>query len=63
MTISAHADLSPASEAKTPTPRALMLRRALEHKGFIAGAIIVGTLIVVALLAPSFARGRWLTMT
>ena len=52
MTISAHADLSAAAEAKTPTPRALMLRRALEHKGFIAGAIIVGTLIVVALLAP-----------
>ena len=52
MTISAHADLSAAAEAKTPTPRALMLRRALEHKGFIAGVIIVGALILVALLAP-----------
>ena len=52
MTISAPADLSTASETKTPTPRALMLRRALEHKGFIAGVIIVGALILVALLAP-----------
>ena len=52
MTISAPADLSTASETRTPTPRALMLRRALEHKGFIAGVLIVGALILVALLAP-----------
>ena len=52
MTISSQADLPAASEAKTPTPRALMLRRAFEHKGFIAGVIIVGALILVALLAP-----------
>lgn len=55
MTISSSTDLPTAPETKAPTPRALMLRRALEHKGFIAGVVIVGTLILVALLAPLLA--------
>ncbi|KQX38258.1 peptide ABC transporter permease [Devosia sp. Root436] len=55
MTISSSTDLPTAPETKAPAPRALMLRRALEHKGFIAGVVIVGTLILVALLAPLLA--------
>jgi peptide/nickel transport system permease protein len=41
--------------ALAPSPRTLLLRRALGHKGLIIGATIVGVLIIVALFAPLLA--------
>ena len=42
-------------EVLAPSPRSLLLRRALAHKGLIIGAAIVGVLIIVALFAPLLA--------
>ena len=38
-----------------PSPRSQLLHRALSHKGLLIGGFIVGTLILVALLAPLLA--------
>lgn len=42
-------------EALAPSPRSQLIKRALDHKGLMLGAIIVGTLIIVALFAPLLA--------
>jgi peptide/nickel transport system permease protein len=55
MTLTSSTEIPSASELKNPSPRALMLRRAIGHKGLIAGCIIIFTLIIIALLAPVFA--------
>jgi peptide/nickel transport system permease protein len=44
-----------AGEVLAPSPRSLLLRRALSHKGLIIGAAIVVALIVIAVLAPVLA--------
>jgi peptide/nickel transport system permease protein len=43
------------TEVRTPTPRQLLIRRALGHKGLLAGGFIVIALILVAIFAPLLA--------
>lgn len=55
MTIFTHSQTFPPEEQQLPSPRVQMKRRAMEHKGFMAGAVIIGTLILIAILAPLLA--------
>ncbi len=55
MSITSSSHTIASNEAGAPSPRSLMVQRARGHLGFIAGAAIVLTLILVALFAPLLA--------
>ena len=54
-TLSSHSAAAADHADQPPSPRMILLRRALSHKGLITGLVIIIALILVALFAPLLA--------